>query len=706
MGVTFGKYEIIRRIATGGMAEIFLAREHQIEGFERPVVIKKVLPQFAKEKDLIQMFLQEARTAALLEHTNIVRIYGLGQEQSIFYIAMEYVHGETLAEVWKRGVQQKKLLPLPYTLQLIADAAKGLDHAHKKKDLSGRPLQIVHRDVSPQNVMVSFDGVVKIVDFGIAKAANKLQSTNAGIIKGKFAYMSPEQARGEHVDARSDIFALGILLYELTTGKRLFRTPSDVQTIQKVANAEVLAPSARIPQYPKGLEQIVMTALAANPAERFQDAKAFSDALESYLRERRIETRGITDYLKSLFPEQLEIDLKTTDLDGDGFLLPTPINLPERESMGFLTTPIPVVEPGSAIDVLIESGEFEGRRVEAPQREKIKLPAPEKLLQSDLNTPKINARVTAEPPKLQILRPELLDANTPTPKGEHSSRHTGHFLAEQLGIISKPEDKKNWIALAVGLGMLSLVAMFAIIYLPQALNPQTAKEGTASIEINSTPPQAAIYLDGVKQKDVTPTKLPGLQFGAPYEVKVSKDGYFQEVKKVTVDPKQGFAAVHFNLRAMQNVMVIIDSSPSGANIQIDGADTTLRTQSRSYITVGEHSLRLEKKGYEPRDVTLIVPGDVAEYKTEKFILTPEANVDAAKSGKLSLVFEEPVSIFLEGKQISTAQKSITDFVVEAGEHQISITDKRGSSFSFLVKVPLGETAIYSYRYTNKTWQKY
>jgi serine/threonine protein kinase len=697
MGVTFGKYEIIRRIATGGMAEIFLAREHQIEGFERPVVIKKVLPQFAKEKDLIQMFLQEARTAALLEHSNVVRIYGLGQEQGIFYIAMEYVHGETLSEIWKRGVQQKKLLPLPYTLQLIADAAKGLDHAHKKKDLSGRPLQIVHRDVSPQNVMVSFDGVVKIVDFGIAKAANKLQSTNAGIIKGKFAYMSPEQARGELVDARSDIFALGILLYELTTGKRLFRAPSDVQTIQKVASADVTAPSARIPQYPKGLEQIVMTALAAKPADRFQDAKAFSDAIENYLRERRLETRGITDYLKNLFPEQLELDLSTMDPEGDSFLLPAPTYLPNRESTGFLSATIPIVDPGSAIDVLIESGEIEGHRVEAlPRHAK-----PEKLPELDL--------VTTETPNLPIPKPEQFD-NNPLSKRERPSRHTGHYLAEQLGIISKPEDKKNWIALSIGLGMLSLVAIFGILYLPTVLNPQVTKQGTASIEISSRPPQAAIYLDGVKQKDLTPTKLSGLQFDAPYEVKISKDGYFQDVKQITIDPKQGFAAVNFNLRATENVKVVIESDPAGASIQLDGTDTTQRTPSRSYITPGEHSLLLEKKGYQPKEVLLVIPANVAEFKTEKFVLTPDAIIDPAKAGKLSLVFEEPVSIFLEGKQIGTAQKNVSDIVVLAGDHQISITDKRGASFSFTVTVPLGVEGtpgvVYSYRYLNKTWQQF
>ena len=706
MGVTFGKYEIVRRIATGGMAEIFLAREHQIEGFERPVVIKKVLPQFAKEKDLIQMFLQEARTAALLEHSNVVRIYGLGQEQGIFYIAMEYVHGETLSEVWKRGVQQKKLLPLPYTLQLIADAAKGLDHAHKKKDLNGRPLQIVHRDVSPQNVMVSFDGVVKIVDFGIAKAANKLQSTNAGIIKGKFAYMSPEQARGEPVDARSDIFALGILLYELTTGKRLFRTPSDVQTIQKVASADVLAPSARIPQYPKGLEQIVMTSLAAKPVDRFQDAKAFSDALENYLRERRLETRGITDYLKSLFPEQLEIDLKTTDPEGDGFLLPVPVRLPDREPVGFLTTAIPIVDPGSAIDVLLESGEFEGHRVEPPRRAEPKPPEPEKLPEPDPHAPQIKALITAEAPKLQVPKPQRFDDN-PLPTGGRQPRHTGHYLAEQLGIIAKPEDKKNWIALSIGLGMLALAAIFGILYLPTVLNPQVTKQGTASIEISSRPPQAAIYLDGVKQKDLTPTRLSGLQFDAPYEVKISKDGYFQDVKQITIDPKQGFAAVNFNLRAKENVKVVIESDPAGASIQLDGTDTTQRTPSRSYITPGDHSLLLEKKGYQPKEVLLVVPSNVAEFKTEKFVLTPEAIIDPAKAGKLSLVFEEPVSIFLEGKQIGTAQKNISDLAVLAGDHQISITDKRGASFSFTVKVPLGtEGVIYSYRYINKTWQQF
>jgi serine/threonine protein kinase len=709
MGVTFGKYEIIRRIATGGMAEIFLARERQIEGFERPVVIKKVLPQFAKEKELSQMFLQEARTAALLEHANIVRIYGLGQEQGIFYIAMEYVHGETLSEVWKRGVQRKLLLPLPYTLQLIADAAKGLDHAHKKKDLNGRPLQIVHRDVSPQNVMVSFEGVVKIVDFGIAKAANKLQATNAGIIKGKFAYMSPEQARGEPVDARSDIFALGILLYELTSGKRLFRAPSDVQTIQMVANADVMPPSKRIPQYPKGLEKIVMTALAAKPVDRFQDAKAFSDALEGYLRERRLETQGMSDYLKTLFPEQLEIDLNTTDAEGDGFLLPTPVIIPEREPVGLMTSSsMPVIEAGSALDVLIESGEFESQRPEVKEAlppKPVVVEAPPKPREPDPNAPQIKS-LPQKAPKVEIPRPDLFDVNTPTPKGERQPKHTGHFLAEQLGIIAKPEDKKNWVALSVGLGMLAIAIIFGILYLPGVLNPQTAKKGGGSLIVNSFPPQAAIYIDNSKQKDLTPTQIPSLEVDTPYEVKITKEGFYPEVKQITIDPKLGTFSANFTLRAMENILVTIETSPPGANFLIDGVDSQKRTTARSYLAPGEKILTFELKGYETKQVTLNIPAGVKEFKPDVVVLTPEKVLDPSRTGKLSLIFTESVDIFVEDKQIAKGQRNVQDFALEAGSYTVKIIDHRGESFTFMVDIKAGEDAIYSHQYVNKTWKKF
>lgn len=696
MGVTFGKYEIVRRIATGGMAEIFLARERQIEGFERPVVIKKVLPQFSKEKELVQMFLQEARTAALLEHPNVVRIYSLGQEQNIFYIAMEYVHGETISEVWKRGVQQKKLLPLPYTLQLIADAAKGLDHAHKKKDLSGRPLQIVHRDVSPQNVMVSFDGVVKIVDFGIAKAANKLQATNAGIIKGKFAYMSPEQARGELVDARSDIFALGILLYELTTGKRLFRAPSDVQTIQKVANADIAAPSERIPQYPKGLEQIVMTALAAKREARYQDAKAFSDALEGYLRDRRLETRGIVDYLHSLFPDRLEIDLKTTDPEGDGFWVPSS-SAQEREPVGLMTAAVPVVEDtsGSALQVIADSGDYEAKRATPEAMKPVQAP-PEPPHPEE---PQLTPKPTPLPEPLPTIpKPELLDLKTPTPKGERQPRHTGHYLAEELGITRKPASRGTWIAIAISLTMLTAMGTLAFFFWDKISGQDnTAAKGTGSLEIRSIPGEASIYIDGVKYIQNTPTKIPDLQLDAPYTVKVVKDGFFADIKTVRIDPAVGVLTLDFSLRAVESVKLSIESNPPGASVTVDGVDSGRKTPTFIYIAPGdEHYLLIEKKGYEPKEHKFTIPPNLTtKLEPLLFTLEPQKTLDPNKAGTLNVTCPEPVTILLDGREIG--KDRVNGYQVAEGPHQITLTDKRGKSYNFTIEVIAGQESNHSYR---------
>ena len=200
---TFGKYQLIRKLAMGGMAEIHLARQLGFEGFEKKLVVKRILPHLAENKEFVQMFLHEARVAARLNHANIAQIFDLGNVDGSYFIAMEYIHGEDVRRVTKQAEATRRELPVALTLRIVADACAGLDYAHKRLDEQGRPLDIVHRDVSPQNILVSFDGSVKVVDFGIAKAADQATVTRSGVLKGKYSYMSPEQAAGKQVDSLS-----------------------------------------------------------------------------------------------------------------------------------------------------------------------------------------------------------------------------------------------------------------------------------------------------------------------------------------------------------------------------------------------------------------------------------------------------------------------------------------------------------------------
>src|SRR5215467_2107216 len=259
----FGKYTLLRVLAKGGMAELFLAIQKSVAGFEKLIVIKRILPSMNQDKAFIEMLLQEARIAATLSHANIVQIFDVGQVEGSYFIAMEHVHGEDLRSIVrqmkKKGIHE---FPLEHALTIVQGMCAGLAYAHEKRDLDGTPLNIVHRDISPQNVVVTFTGDVKIVDFGIAKSDSKIvEETKSGRLKGKVPYMSPEQARGEHIDWRSDIFSTGVMLFELTTGKRLFKGASEFETLKLICERDYPYPSMVRAGYPPDLELIVMKAL-------------------------------------------------------------------------------------------------------------------------------------------------------------------------------------------------------------------------------------------------------------------------------------------------------------------------------------------------------------------------------------------------------------------------------------------------------------
>jgi serine/threonine protein kinase len=279
----FGKYYLLERINVGGMAEVFKAKTVGVEGFERIVALKRILPSIAEDEEFITMFIDEAKIAVQLQHANIAQIFDLGKVDDAYFIALEYVNGRDLRGIFddlrKRGDRMPMAQACYFTMQLC----EGLDYAHNKRDSQGRELNLVHRDVSPQNVLLGYDGEVKLIDFGIAKAAGKASKTQAGILKGKFGYMSPEQVRGLPIDRRSDIFALGIVLYEMLTGERLFIGESDFSTLEKVRNVEIIPPSSFNSEIPDKLERIVLKALEKNVEDRYQNAIDLHDDLQLFM---------------------------------------------------------------------------------------------------------------------------------------------------------------------------------------------------------------------------------------------------------------------------------------------------------------------------------------------------------------------------------------------------------------------------------------
>ncbi len=287
-----GRYTLTRRLAVGGMAEIYLARQAAMSGFEKEVVIKRLRQELADDPRIIEMFLDEAKIGAQLNHPNIVHVYDVDEHDGIPYIAMEYIVGEELNELCRRGIAQGKFLPLEHAVELMRQAAAALGYFHAKRGaegstLAGESLDIVHLDISPSNLLVTQDGYLKVIDFGIARA--KGQKGRNDVLPGKLSYMSPEQAARKQVDHRSDIFSLGIVLYEITVGKRLFRGPAQ-EVVGKLIDATIEPPTFARRNFPPGLESIVMRTLEKHPEDRYQTAYDLADDLESFLRDEKLHS--------------------------------------------------------------------------------------------------------------------------------------------------------------------------------------------------------------------------------------------------------------------------------------------------------------------------------------------------------------------------------------------------------------------------------
>ncbi len=301
-----GPYELLKRIGVGGMGEVFLAHR---AGSLDPLVVKVLLSEFVEEPEALQMFLDEARITAHLNHPNISRILDLGSDGGTFFIAAEYVHGVDAASLLRTLAASGRHLPTVLSAYVAAEVAAGLDYAHHAVDENQRPLRLIHRDVSPPNLMLSFDGGVKLIDFGVAKVANRLVRTATGRLKGKAAYMSPEQARGEQVDQRSDLFSLGIVLYELATSGRLFRRKNEVASLKAVLEAPIPPPSSLNPEVDARLEQILLRALERDPARRFQTAGELCAALRDWLAAEgaTAAARDLGAFLRLTFPDLLDL---------------------------------------------------------------------------------------------------------------------------------------------------------------------------------------------------------------------------------------------------------------------------------------------------------------------------------------------------------------------------------------------------------------
>jgi serine/threonine-protein kinase len=380
------RYHLIEKLEAGGMAEVFLGEAASVQGFKKRVAIKRVLPHLASHTSFIGMFLDEARLGARLSHANIVSVFDIGKSDNTYFIVMEFVDGTNLKKIMETLRLKRHTFPLKDAIYIAMETCRGLSYAHELLDEDGHPLELVHRDVSPPNILISKRGEVKVTDFGLAKARTQLERTDPGVVKGKFSYLSPEVAKGQPIDARADIFALGVCLWEMLAGRRLFLGDTDYETVQAVSAARVPSLVGLHAEVDPQFDGLVRRALAKNPADRYQTTREFGDALASYLFHHQMKVtsydianlvKAVLERQKSVPPQPMMIDTmiqeelaRFTSLDS---VAASPIDpatsfAPSQDSEGSL--------PLDASDFVDPSSWFEGDEEVETAIEKVRNSAP------------------------------------------------------------------------------------------------------------------------------------------------------------------------------------------------------------------------------------------------------------------------------------------------------------------------------------------
>ncbi len=576
----FGKYTLMRKLASGGMAELFLALHRSVAGFEKIVVIKRILPQMNNDRQFIDMLLHEARIAATLTHPNVVQTYDVGQVDGTYFIAMEHIEGEDIRTI-VREMKRKNVLefPLEHALAIVMGLCAGLAYAHDKRGVDGRPLGIVHRDISPQNIVVTFTGDIKVVDFGVAKSLHAVEDSKGGHLKGKVPYMSPEQANGEEIDFRSDIFAAGVILFELTTGKRLFKSSSEYDTLKLICESEYPLPSDVAPNYPAPLERIVMKALAKNRDARYASARDMQAELEAFVRHERLPVSTVTmaSWMQSLFAEKLaeqKADLQDIKPLADQIAAQYP-------AQDFAPT-----STGSHPSAFEQSSTGAG----AP------------------------GAVATIPPQKKSSVGVLLGAGALA----LAAVGIGYFVLRER-------------ATATSESPTATAPAETATQLPAAAQPAPAEQ-KASVRIESQPDGASIWINGDLKSETTPATIENLPVGTDIQLKVSKDGF--ESYKETLRLEKG--ATPKLVKATLDtgsVQVELDVKPD-PTIWIDGKPFKGDPKKIGLSADDEHKIVVSGQGFIAKTFTFTGKrGEKKVFKHELVRMTPEQIAKQAREEK-------------------------------------------------------------------------
>lgn len=481
-----GRYEIIGRLATGGMAEILLGRITGLGGFERPVVIKRILPHLADSSEFSAMFLDEARLVARIRHPNVIGVSELGHEAGELFLVMEYLEGESVAAILQRAVTAKRPLPTTLAVYIIAEAAAGLHAAHELTDTEGFPLDLVHRDISPQNLFVLYSGGVRILDFGIAKVADQSHRTTAGQLKGKFQYMAPEQCLHRPLDRRADLFSLGVVLFEVTTMRRLFKRENEFATFKAICEDAVPDPTALVPGYPPSLGLVVKKALERDPQQRYQTAAELRRDLLVVLRE--IDSgdepaASVATYQQELFADRIAEKAEMLRRVGSGS---DPTRLPKNE-------------PHSDVD-LPRATEMTSALVPRPTLRD------EETTVATTSRRRVGRWVAAVLLAISAIATALLWRTT-------NATRTGPDAATAASVTTTPSSSES----------------------PSSSSTFSSKRTSVRFELRSVPDGARVSVDGAV-RGTTPLDFDEKASGARIPVRFERPGFVPVVENVTLEP--------------------------------------------------------------------------------------------------------------------------------------------------------------------------
>jgi len=679
------KFESLELIAKGGMAEVYRARAVGPEGFAKDVCVKKILPHLTADEQFVGMFVNEAKLAATLNNANIVQVHDLCvSAESEYFIVMEYVHGKDLSDVIRAAQLGGKEIPASIAVYVARETAKGLYYAHTKADRDGAPLGIIHRDISPQNVLCSFMGEVKLTDFGIAKAGSIMNKTQAGILKGKYGYMSPEQARGEPLDARSDLFCLGIVLYETLVGERCFAGASDYSTLNLMREAVVTPPTQINRAIPKELEAIVLKALAKDKNARWQDALEMEGALAAFAQKSGTEARStdLTRFMKGLFSSPEARKGQATGVLALSSIVGTPPEKAEKKAANRAATR--EMEPRASVAPPPERAE----KPEKKAKKEKEAPPPEESAEPKERKP---ARLKGGPPsddkpskkvddKRPVGRRDLRPGLSKLARLEKRGTGRSIFTAVLITLIGAGAGA------ALGLRESRSVSRDSTLReLERASLTDPGGERTLMVWIDSDPPGATVVLDGAKLAAATPIAVERPADKAEHQLELSLEG-FPTLKRTFLFEPGPITLLDETMPGDKGELVV-RTRPTNLEVQIDG-----KVVGRSPLSIdvahGARKVQISGPGVEP----LITEIDVSpgQKTTIDRTLTSAANQSRAK-----IISDPPGKLLIEGKDTGMRADGRPIPFEPNKKHRVTLIDEsRGTERDLWIQLGEGETKTY------------